>query len=90
MAEPAAVADADAPAQETLLATLQAWTRLMRLPDLASLGVTPADFPSIIAASRNSSMKTNPLVLTDAEIERILALRLSTSQADVCPAASRV
>jgi alcohol dehydrogenase len=90
MAERAAVADADALAQETLLTTLQAWTRLMRLPDLASLGVTPADFPSIIAASRNSSMKTNPLVLTDAEIVRILALRLSTSQADVSLAASRV
>ncbi len=66
-----------ADALEVLLATLEAWTRLMRLPTLDRLGVTAADFPRIIAASRNSSMKTNPLVLTDAEIERILTLRLA-------------
>ena len=62
---------------EALLATLEAWTELMRLPTLDRLGVTAADFPRIVAASRNSSMKTNPLVLTDAEIERLLALRLA-------------
>ena len=66
-----------ADALEVLLATLEDWTRLMRLPTLDRLGVTAADFPRIIAASRNSSMKTNPLVLTDAEIERILTLRLA-------------
>ncbi len=80
---------ADLAAQENLLETLQAWTRLLRLPTLDRLGVTAADFPPIIAASRNSSMKTNPLVLTDAEIERILALRLSASPIDVSPVASR-
>lgn len=66
-----------ADALEVLLATLEDWTRRMRLPTLDRLGVTAADFPRIIAASRNSSMKTNPLVLTDAEIERLLALRLA-------------
>ena len=66
-----------ADALEILLATLEDWTRLMRLPTLDRLGVTAADFPRIIAASRNSSMKTNPLVLTDAEIARILTLRLA-------------
>ncbi len=66
-----------ADALEVLLATLEDWTRLMRLPTLDRLGVTAADFPRIVAASRNSSMKTNPLVLTDAEIERLLALRLA-------------
>lgn len=70
-------AAAKADAVEALLATLEAWTELMRLPTLDRLGVTAADFPRIIAASRNSSMKTNPLVLTDAEIEGILALRLA-------------
>ncbi len=65
-----------ADALEVLLATLEDWTRLMRLPTLDRLDVTAADFPRIVAASRNSSMKTNPLVLTDAEIEHLLTLRL--------------
>ncbi len=68
---------ADADALEALVATLEAWTGLMRLPTLDRLGVTAADFPRIVAASRNSSMKTNPLVLTDDEIEHILRWRLA-------------
>ena len=72
---------------QSLLAEL--WQNLRRFPWRTTaltlrerfredrLGVTAADFPRIIAASRNSSMKTNPLVLTDAEIEGILALRLA-------------
>jgi alcohol dehydrogenase len=35
-----------------------------------------ADVPRVVANSRGSSMKTNPIVLTDAEIEGLLRERL--------------
>lgn len=59
-----------------LLDTLQAWTRELRLPTLAHFGVTPADIPRIVAHSRGSSMKTNPVRLDDAEIAAILGARI--------------
>ncbi len=65
----------DAEARAFLVATLEQWTRLMKLPSLAALGLGEKDFGRVIAQSRGSSMKTNPLVLSDAEIERILRLR---------------
>ena len=59
-----------------LIDTLDAWTRKLQLPSLAQFGVTPADIPRIVANSRGSSMKTNPIALTDAEIAGILAARI--------------
>ena len=59
-----------------LIDTLDAWTRKLQLPSLAQYGVTPADIPRIVANSRGSSMKTNPIALTDAEIAGILATRI--------------
>jgi hypothetical protein len=35
--------------------------------------VRRTDFPALVADSRGSSMRTNPIVLDDAEIEAILA-----------------
>jgi len=55
---------------------LQEWTEFMALPPLSALGVEAADIPRIIAHSRGSSMKTNPIVLSDAEIERVIRQRL--------------
>jgi alcohol dehydrogenase class IV len=72
-AEPGASDDA---ARDSLLATLEEWTRLMKLPLLSELGVAVGDFPRILANARGSSMKTNPIALHDAEIERILQMRL--------------
>jgi alcohol dehydrogenase class IV len=66
----------DDEARDALLDTLEAWTRLLKLPLLSELGVTAGDFPRILANSRGSSMKTNPIDLHDAEIERILQMRL--------------
>jgi alcohol dehydrogenase class IV len=63
-------------ARELLVDTLKAWTQTMHLPLLSTLGVDKADFPRIIANSRGSSMKTNPVVLHDDEIGRILAARI--------------
>ncbi len=68
--------ESDDSAREYLLSTLEAWTQIMNLPLLGALGVTEGDFPSILAHSRGSSMKTNPITLHDTEIERILRMRL--------------
>jgi alcohol dehydrogenase len=46
------------------------------VPRLGTLGVSPDAFPALIAESRGSSMRTNPVVLTDTEIEGILAASL--------------
>lgn len=66
----------DGEALAGLMGTLEEWTALMGLPTLDRLGVDAADLPRIVAHSRGSSMKTNPVMLTDAEVERILRLRL--------------
>ena len=58
-----------------LVELLDDWTRQLRLPPLGAYGVTPADFAHIAAHSRGSSMKTNPVVLSDEEIVAILAQR---------------
>lgn len=63
-------------AQAALIDTLTAWTRTLQLPRLAHYGVTAADLPRIVANSRGSSMKTNPVALDDAEIAAILTARL--------------
>jgi alcohol dehydrogenase len=67
--------DRDA-AHAVLIDTLDAWTRELRLPELAHYGVTPADIPRIVANSRGSSMKTNPVWLEDSEIAAILTARI--------------
>jgi hypothetical protein len=65
----------DDAARESLLGTLQEWTRCLNLPCLADLGVAESDFGRIVAGSRGSSIKTNSVTLGDAEVERILWLR---------------
>lgn len=66
----------DASALETLVKTLFEWTERLALPSLSVYGVTNADFSHIVANSRGSSMKTNPVMLTDSEIQAILEQRL--------------
>lgn len=66
----------DDAAIDALLATLEDWTRRLELPRLSAYGVRGEDIPRIVAHSRGSSMKTNPVVLTDAEIGEVLAARL--------------
>lgn len=63
-------------AHAALIEILQDWTRTLRLPGLGHFGVTAADIPRIVANSRGSSMKTNPVMLDDAEIAAMLAARL--------------
>lgn len=66
----------DAAARAALVAMLDDYTEKLDLPRLAAFGVTAADTGRIVAASRGSSMKTNPIVLDDAEIAAVVAERL--------------
>lgn len=61
---------------EVLNATLQRWTDIMQLPKLGDFGLTAAGLDKVIANSRGSSMKTNPIVMTDEEIRALLLKRL--------------
>jgi alcohol dehydrogenase class IV len=63
-------------AHVALIDTLEAWTRELKLQSLAHYGVTQADIPRIVANSRGSSMKTNPIRLEDSEIAAIIAARI--------------
>jgi len=63
-------------AQETLVQQLERWSERMALPRLGSFGVGEADIQQIVAASRNNSMKTNPVELSDEEIAALVRSRL--------------
>lgn len=66
----------DAEARSVLIALLNEWSERLQLARLNVYGITTADFPRIVADSRGSSMQTNPIKLTDEEIQHILVKRL--------------
>lgn len=66
----------DAAACDALVNKLEQWTQRLSLPRLSHYGMTANDFSRVIANCRGSSMKTNPIVLTDAEVAVILRERL--------------
>jgi alcohol dehydrogenase len=63
-------------AHAALLALLDDWTERLALPRLNAYGIQESDFAHVVAHSRGSSMKTNPLVLNDEEITGVLKQRL--------------
>lgn len=63
-------------ARAFLVATLRQWEAALDLPRLSHYRLASADFSRVVANSRGSSMKTNPVELTDAELTRILEERL--------------
>ena len=63
-------------AWEGLIELLGCWTAHMKLPRLGAFGLTDAGLDQVVANARGSSMKTNPIVLTDAEVRRCLEMRL--------------
>jgi len=63
-------------AYQALIELLEIWTRDMQLARLGEYGVTPEDISRIVKHSRGSSMKTNPIVLSDDEIASIIEKRL--------------
>ena len=66
----------DGEARLALLEILDDWTRRLNLPRLGEYGVKEADVTRIVANSRGSSMKTNPIELSDMEIAGIVRARL--------------
>lgn len=65
-----------AAAWQALVDTLSAWTEHMQLPGLGEYGVDAAGIAKVVQHSRGSSMQTNPIVLTDAEVAGILKARM--------------
>jgi alcohol dehydrogenase class IV len=66
----------EAAALDALCSWLKDCSEQLHLPRLGDYGISESDFPLIVANSRGSSMQTNPIVLTDEEIESILHQRL--------------
>jgi alcohol dehydrogenase len=63
-------------ARKALVELLNEWTEAMRLPRLSQYDVSEEHLDKIVLHSRGSSMKTNPLVLSDDEIKQVLQMRL--------------
>jgi alcohol dehydrogenase len=63
-------------AWETLVRVLNEWTTQLKMPSLAVYGVREKHIGKIVAGSRGSSMKTNPILLTDDEIAQVVRARL--------------
>ncbi|MGR9086591.1 MAG: iron-containing alcohol dehydrogenase [Gammaproteobacteria bacterium] len=66
----------DESARSALSDVLSEWSEKLQLPRLSRYGIGTADFSLVVANSRGSSMQTNPIVLTDGEIEAIMMRRL--------------
>lgn len=69
------VAD-DGAARGALVETLRSWTSQLDVPSLATFGMRPEDIATVVADSAGSSMRTNPIVLTDTELTSILSKAL--------------
>ncbi|SET66849.1 alcohol dehydrogenase [Nitrosomonas marina] len=63
-------------AHTALIQLLTNWTEELDLPSLSIYGVDSETLDQVVANSRGSSMKTNPIVLQDPEIKQILLSRL--------------
>ena len=74
----AGLPDATAPAdaRRALVNTLRDWTARLAIPGLRTYGLDEAGIPAIIADARGSSMRTNPVVLTDEELAAVLLAAL--------------
>lgn len=66
----------DTQARHALITLLADWSAQLKLPTLSAYGINAEDFPLIIANSRGSSMQTNPIVLSDQEIQALLLAKL--------------
>jgi|SRR5664280_2885952 len=66
----------DRAARATLVWLLEDWRVRLEVPRLSAYGVDETGIPAVVADSRGSSMRTNPIVLTDAEIASILRASL--------------
>ncbi|MBF0560862.1 MAG: iron-containing alcohol dehydrogenase [Alphaproteobacteria bacterium] len=60
----------------SLVTILRRWVADLALPKLGRYGMTLAHVTKVVAGSRGGSMKTNPIVLNDAELGEIVHRRL--------------
>jgi len=65
-----------ASARQALVELLREWTERLALPKLSTYGMQLIDIENIVANSRGSSMKTNPIELTDDELKELLQRRI--------------
>jgi len=63
-------------ALDNLVTLLHRWTEELQLEKLSRYGLDASAFDKVVEHSRGSSMKTNPIVLTDEEIKSVLTERL--------------
>jgi alcohol dehydrogenase len=66
---------ADTPAElarAALVDTLRRWRHALGIPGLAAWGIGGGEVPALVAGSRGSSMRTNPVELTDDEIAAVV------------------
>jgi alcohol dehydrogenase class IV len=66
----------DPAARAALVGLLEDWRVRLDVPPLSVFGIGDDDVAAIVADSRGSSMKTNPVVLTDAEVAAIVRASL--------------
>ena len=59
-----------------LVETLRTWVERLGVPGLAAYGMTPELIPVVVADSPGSSMRTNPVALTDPELTAVLEAAL--------------
>jgi alcohol dehydrogenase len=60
---------------DRLVATLRNWTKQLALPKLRKYEMQSSDIDKVVANCRGGSMKTNPIVLTNAELRELLQRR---------------
>lgn len=63
----------DRDASDALIEVLRAWADRLEVPRLSSFGMRRDDIPTVVADSPGSSMRTNPIALSDDELAEILA-----------------
>jgi len=63
-------------AWEALIQLLERWTQQLQLPTLSRYGLGESALDHVVAHSRGSSMKTNPITLSDEELKSLLLQRL--------------
>ena len=61
---------------QALCNILRDWTEALQLPRLGEYGLAEEGLDHVVANSRGSSMKTNPIVMSDSEIRNLLLKRL--------------
>ncbi len=62
----------DGAARVQLVDTLHDWVRALEVPPLSAFEMTAGHIPAVVADSPGSSMRTNPIALTDEELSAIL------------------